>query len=451
MAKKTAYPLIENFDNIPEEALLPEEEQPYPIPVHWKWVRLGYLGTLKAGTGFPKSFQGKSSGDYPFMKVGTLKYADASGNLSSAEDWIVEDVRKTLKATLVPKGSIIFAKIGEAIKLNRRAITSVPSCIDNNMFAFTPNSAIDLQYLYTWFTSVDLYTLTTATTTPSLRKGVIEALAVPLPPMAEQVRIVSKLSKINASVHKVVVKSDAAEKSLKKLEDRLLSYTLSGRATAHLGFSEPNEIIADLPESAFVPEDEQPYPIPNHWRWVKFGFLAQERKEKTLDFSGHKNFIGLDNLRTGGGLSSIQDVKGIKSAKTIFKPGDLLYGKLRPYLNKHYVVDFDGVCSTDILAFVAGQHISVDFLELWVGSIFFQMRAVDRSTGDRPRISPKMINLFPVPLPPKNEQKEILDIYDLVKNKAHQSAEAIEKVGDFCQLLLINLTSTVFREKSNLR
>ena len=41
MARKRAFPLIEDFDNIPEKALVPLEEEPYEIPEHWKWVRLG--------------------------------------------------------------------------------------------------------------------------------------------------------------------------------------------------------------------------------------------------------------------------------------------------------------------------------------------------------------------------------------------------------------------------
>ena len=46
MARKKTLPLIEDFDNIPEAALVPEDEQPYEIPTHWRWVRLGTVLNL---------------------------------------------------------------------------------------------------------------------------------------------------------------------------------------------------------------------------------------------------------------------------------------------------------------------------------------------------------------------------------------------------------------------
>ena len=110
--------------------------------------------------------------------------------------------------------------------------------------------------------------------------------------------------------------------------------------------------IEDKLKEALVPEAEQPYPIPENWVWIKLETAFDEVKEKTIPSPDSElSFIGLEHLQSGGGIVGVGDSKDIKSTKTLFNAGDVLYGKLRPYLNKHSRVDFAGVASTDILVF----------------------------------------------------------------------------------------------------
>lgn len=207
MARKSTPPLITDFDNIPDEVLVPVEQQSYPIPEHWKWVRLGAVARVIAGSGFPMQFQGKFGLQYPFFKVGSLKNSDKSFKLSNSENSISDETRKSLGAHVIPEGSLLFAKIGEAIKLGRTALAGVPCCIDNNMFALQPMEIINSQYLLWWSKTVDFYSLTAATTVPSIRKSTLEVIPFPLPPLREQERIVDVISKrleyIDASIHGV--------------------------------------------------------------------------------------------------------------------------------------------------------------------------------------------------------------------------------------------------------
>jgi type I restriction enzyme, S subunit len=104
--------------------------------------------------------------------------------------------------------------------------------------------------------------------------------------------------------------------------------------------------------AALVPEAEQPYPIPENWVWTKLEAAFDEIKEKTVPTADSAlSFIGLEHLQSGGGIVRVGDSKDVKSTKTVFHSDDVLYGKLRPYLNKHARVDFEGVASTDILVF----------------------------------------------------------------------------------------------------
>src|SRR5262249_35425317 len=116
-----------------------------------------------------------------------------------------EDVA-ALKAEPVPAGSILFAKIGEAISQNFRAIASVPMLIDNNTMAAIPDRhRVDQRYLFQYLRATDLYCLVSKTTVPALRKSDLQRLHIPLPfpddperSLAEQKRIAAILDNADA-------------------------------------------------------------------------------------------------------------------------------------------------------------------------------------------------------------------------------------------------------------
>ena len=87
-----------------------------------------------SGTGFPTVYQGSASGKYPFYKVGDISKNVQQGYkfLEICDNYIDDDILKQIKGVLIPKNSIAFAKIGEALKLNRRAITKQDCLVDNN-------------------------------------------------------------------------------------------------------------------------------------------------------------------------------------------------------------------------------------------------------------------------------------------------------------------------------
>jgi len=101
----------------------------------WVWTRLGEVADICSGYGFPEKYQGKLQGEIPFFKVGDISKAVMNGNiyLKKAENYISTSNCKELKAKPLKDGTIVFAKIGEAIKLNRRVILGQDSLVDNNI------------------------------------------------------------------------------------------------------------------------------------------------------------------------------------------------------------------------------------------------------------------------------------------------------------------------------
>jgi type I restriction enzyme S subunit len=102
---------------------------------------LGDIATLQAGFGFPPSLQGRTNGRYPFAKVGDISRGGRSESsiLSKADNYVDAADVPVLRAKIVPPGSILFAKIGEAIRQNHRVVAGCEMLIDNNAMAAIPN------------------------------------------------------------------------------------------------------------------------------------------------------------------------------------------------------------------------------------------------------------------------------------------------------------------------
>ena len=99
----------------------------------------------------------------------------------------------------------------------------------------------------------------------------------------------------------------------------------------------------------------------------------------------------------------------VRSSKTKFNRGDLLYGKLRPYLNKVYVSDFEGVCSTDLLVFSKNELLSNAFLLYrFLCRDFVNYASHNVSGVNLPRVNFQTLSRFKISLPPLPEQHRIV-------------------------------------------
>ena len=150
-----------------------------------------------SGTGFPTQFQGETEGDYPFYKVGDIAQNAVAGKvyLESCNNYISEELAKTIKGCIVPKNTVVFAKIGEALKLNRRVITSCDCLIDNNIMGIAPKTDfLRIQYFYFFMKNLKMQTLAESTTVPSVRKTVLENCEIEVPSLDKQKEIENKLA-----------------------------------------------------------------------------------------------------------------------------------------------------------------------------------------------------------------------------------------------------------------
>ena len=175
----------------------------------------------------------------------------------------------------------------------------------------------------------------------------------------------------------------------------------------------------------------------NKWRIVKLKEVAKldRRSVSPEKIKSGTCYLGLENIESGGRIIEYQIVKNreLKSSKFRFTDDHILYGKLRPYLAKISLPDFHGVCSTDIIPILPGTGIIKEYLFYYLKQGKMVDYANSRSSGaNLPRLSPKELANFEIPLPPLEEQKRIariLDTADEIRAKRRQSIGELDRLA----------------------
>lgn len=161
---------------------------------HNQLINLSEICTLKGGNGFPVNLQGGLCGDVPFIKVSDMNSPGNEVSITGANNWVSRDVAKALKAAVIPAGSVVFAKVGAALLLNRRRKLVMDTIVDNNMMAATPNGCITTDYLYYFLQTVDMKSLVQEGALPSINQSQVGSIKVNLPPIEKQREIAACLS-----------------------------------------------------------------------------------------------------------------------------------------------------------------------------------------------------------------------------------------------------------------
>ena len=178
-------------------------------------AKLGEVCDFYAGTGFPNEYQGRVAGKYPFYKVGDISKNVLEGNreLKICANYVDEEVVQKLKGSILPPKTIVFAKIGEALKLNRRAITSCECLVDNNVMGVkAQNGRLNDEYLFYWLQNLNLSDYSESTTVPSVKKSRLQNIEINVSPLEEQEKVASTLNKLSSLIL-------ARKKQLYKLDE----------------------------------------------------------------------------------------------------------------------------------------------------------------------------------------------------------------------------------------
>ena len=175
---------------------------------------------------------------------------------------------------------------------------------------------------------------------------------------------------------------------------------------------------------------------PDGWQVARLGDVASLRNEQVTPVGGDpRPYVALENFVSGGSLNGYGKAGDSVSNKTAFRNGDTLCGKLRPNLRKVVRVDFEGVCSTDILAVFPNDPMDGLFLSHLLQSDPLHEHAMRGVAGTKmPRTSWKHLREYKFVCPPLPEQLTIAAVLDSI-DEATERTEEVAAARSACATL----------------
>ena len=154
--------------------------------------------------------------------------------------------------------------------------------------------------------------------------------------------------------------------------------------------------------------------------------IPKPRPKIPADQHSRLPFIGMDHIDADSfHLVGQDEFAKMKSAGSYFQEGDVLYGRLRPYLNKVHRAKFEGVASAEFIVLPASDFFDGEFIKYLLHRKKFVDFAMSRSSGDRPRVKFDGIAEFEFPLPPLNEQRRIVEKIETLFARLDQGEAAL--------------------------
>ena len=414
------------------QALVPKEEQPYEIPEGWKWVHIGDVASVKGGKRLPKGHElTEEKTKHPYIRV--TDFCDGSVDCSNLK-YITEETAESIKRYIITDQDVFISIAGTIGKVG-----IIPSFLNGSNL--TENAAklcelssfVDNRYLCkvlsSPFSQLQISQSTKTTTQAKLALSRIENIIIPLPPLEDQQRIVERIESLFS-------KLDEAKEKAQAVVD---GFELRKSAILHKAFC--GELTAKWREEHGVGLES--------WEKKTLGEVIYDVKDKydpTADEFMDIPYVGLENIKSNCGIIGYNSSAEVKSVKTLFQKGDMLYGKLRPYLNKHDITKIDGMCSTDILVFRADDLANLEYINYLFNTRNFISYAVDNSKRiNLPRTSAKDVLRFVLEVPCLDEQKEIVWILGSLLAKEARAKEAAEAVLEQVEVMKKAVLARAFR------
>ena len=183
----------------------------------WEQRKLGDLGKAQSGIGFPDKEQGGKIG-IPFFKVSDMNNVGNELEMNRSNNYVSPDQIKKNGWSPIEETSVIFAKVGAAIMLNRKRLVRFPFLLDNNTMAYKFSDSWDIEFGRTLFERIDLTSLVQVGALPSYNAGDVENMEAAIPQMAEQY----KLGALFKSLDNLITLHQRQVEKLKNIKSALL-------------------------------------------------------------------------------------------------------------------------------------------------------------------------------------------------------------------------------------
>lgn len=379
-----------------EQALVPAEEWPYEVPGNWCWVKL------------PMAFSNRTSSrnkikQKDYLCRGRFAIVDQGENLIGG---FTNDENMLYNG---PLPVVIFGDHTRRLKY----IDFVFVQGADGVKVLQPRKFYHAKAFYFAMQNIEILNMGYRRHFPLFDK-----LKIPLPPLTEQKRIIDYIERLFLKLDEVKEKVQCVLESSENRKAAILHKAFSGELTKQ--WREKNGIGKES------------------WKKLKFYEVAQI-KSNLVEPKEYMEYphIAPDNIEKRSGkllpYNTIAEDK-VFSSKHRFFSGQILYSKIRPYLSKVVLVDFEGLCSADMYPIEAKENVKY----LWYYMLSNDFLEQASSAGSRtvlPKINQKELSNLEVWMPGKVEQGEIVKILDklfpvqeLIKMKCEKVITQVDKI-----------------------
>ena len=224
----------------PDTSDLPE------LPEGWVWATLAQVGMVESGQ-TPKGIVDvahTANCGFPWYRVRDMNAQGNEIEMSTASSFIRESDASRLGLHLRPPGTIIFPKRGGAIATNKKRVLSVSAAYDLNTMGIIPMHELG-PYLWWWFQTIDLGALGDGSNVPQINHDDIGGIALPVPPMAEQRRIVTEVERRLSVTQQAEDTVEANLKRAERLHHSILKRAFSGQLVPQYPNDEPASALLE--------------------------------------------------------------------------------------------------------------------------------------------------------------------------------------------------------------
>ena len=441
-----------------------EEEIPFEVPEGWEWTRLGSLFSTITGS-TPSTKDASLYGDeYPFYKPTDL---DAGFDVCFSEDTVSEKGYKN--GRILPVYSVLVTCIGATI--GKTGYIRNSGICNQQINAILPNTFILPEYTYfcmcSEFEQQQIWTNSSATTLPILNKSKFDSLFFPVPPKAQQTRTVERIKELLHFVEIIQQEKRTLQETIKLTKSKILDLAIRGKLVPQDPNDEPASVLLERirtekeelikqgkikrgkKESIIFRGDDNSYylrtgeveeslenwrfdDLPETWEICCLCELCDYGdciSVNTEDIAEDAWILDLEDIEkdTGTVLKKVAKAqRNSVSTKHKFHSGQVLYSKLRPYLNKVVLSDADGYCTSEILPLEFKNCVLPEYARYYLMSGTFIAYANHCSYGVKmPRLGTTDGKKAIFSLPPLSEQKRIVETIDFFFMQLNKISEAL--------------------------
>ncbi len=392
---------------------VPAEEQPYPIPENWCWTRMNYIAQWGSGGTPSRKNPLYYQGTIPWIKTGELN----DDYIFETEEHISDDAIAHSSAKLFPINTIVIAMYGATI--GKVGILGIKATTNQACACGVASSAVYFKYLFYYACSEkdNFVKKGKGGAQPNISQEIIKAHEIPIPPLAEQQRIVDRIESLFAKLDEAKEKAQAVVDGFELRKSAILHKAFTGELTERWR-SKNDMSLTD-------------------WRQVKFGDLGvlergrskhRPRNDPKL-FGGKYPFIQTGDVARSGMyvVEHSQTLSEIGMEQSRIFPKDTLCITIAANIGDVAILTYDCCFPDSVVGFTPNGLTSSKFIYFMMSTIQRELEANAPATAQK-NINLKILNDLMINLPSMNEQKEILAVLENIFEKQQQAKAAAEAV-----------------------